>query len=673
MKVNSLFILSTALLFAGCVNEIVSNEQNGQEPQVNLVPVTFQAGSEEDSDADTKVTLGGVDNKSVLWTKDDQIKVFDKISNNLSAFTVSSGAGTTFAAISGSVSEGATGNFYAMYPYQAEATFTSGAEDWGNNEDGYITLEVPAEQKAVAGSLDPAAFIGIGQCTDGTRFNFKNATAFVKFQLNSADVDGLKTVSFSGNSLGTVAGKIKIGFNASGDVVQTYVSGAGAQYITLSKPDGGWKSGVDYYFAIRPLKFEDGFTITAKYSDNSCRHLTTTKGVTNTNGDAQFVNRNCTMNLGKLPAMKHGLPNDLYIAYLHGQDIDIAGNIVNKTKYSDATLVTADNATIANGLFFINTGINVTIKNVSQCIAIGRMADTKSIAQRTDSYIRLTPTESDDDYFMLKNISLNLAHKATSTYLTALAQNGTFEKIVFDECKLEIPSGKTQLISAAKARQINECVFNSCDIKISNTTNPIYIINYASNKTDSKENSTTMSSLTFHNNIVYAEADIKQFEIFYAKWAPITNLSVTNNIFYNTYCNSEGYVINNKTENFTLENNIFYMPNWGNYAQVTDDSGKVTYQWWGFLRCHGTGDTKNDGLIYYPAEGNATAQNNYCCKSELGNSFKTSFADMKSNNVYYNGVANPTNGTTDPFTTKDLTIPSFTLDNAYQKYIGATR
>lgn len=667
MKVNSLFILSTALLFAGCVNEIVSNEQNEQEPQVNLVPVTFQAGSEEDSDADTKVYLGG-DNKSVLWTETDKIKVFDKISNGLDAFTVSSGAGTTLAAISGSVSAGATGNFYAMYPYQADATFTSETTLGDNTvKDGYITLEVPAKQKAVAGSLDPAAFIGVGQCKDGTTFNFKNATAFVKFQLNSADIENLETVSFSGNSLGSVAGKIKIGFTENGSVAQTYVSGAGAQYITLSKPEGGWKSGVDYYFAIRPLKFESGFTITARYSDNSCRHLTTTKGITDNNGAAQTVSRNCTMNLGTLPAMKSGLPNDLYIAYLHGQDINIAGNIVNKTKYLDATLVT-DDKTIQNGVFFVNPGIKATIQNLTSSIIIGRMADTKSIAQRTDSYIRLTPT-ANKDYLLMKNISLNIT--SDKAYLAALAADGIFEKIVFDDCKLEIPSGKTQLISAAKARQINECVFNSCDIKLNSS--PAYLINYASNKSKNTENSTTMSSLTFHNNIVYAGSDIKQFEIFYGKWAPVTNLSVTNNIFFNTYCTAEGYVFNNKTDNFTLENNIFYMPNWGTYCQVTDSEG-VKYQWWGFLKCHGDETANGKDLQYYPAEGKAKATNNYCYKSELGNNFKTSFADMKDNNsAYYDGVANPTNGTVDPFTTKDPTIPSFTLQNDYQKYIGATR
>lgn len=671
MKVNSLLILSTALLFAGCVNEIVSNEQNGQEPQVNLVPVTFQAGSEDDSESDTKVTLGGVDNKSVLWTETDQIKVFDKISNNLSSFTVSSGAGTTFAAISGSVSAGAKGNFYAMYPYQADATFTS-AKTLGSKTvvDGYMTMVVPAEQKAVAGSLDPAAFIGVGQCKDGTTFNFKNATAFVKFQLNSADVEGLETVSLSGNSLGSVAGKINIGFNEKGNIEQNLVSGGGVQYITLSKPEDGWKSGVDYYFAIRPLKFESGFTITARYSDNSCRHLTTTKGITNSNGEAQTVSRNCTMNLGSLPKMKAGLPNDLYIAYLHGQDINIAGNTVNKAKYSDATLVTADNATIANGLFFINTGINVTIKNVSQCIAIGRMADTKSIAQRTDSYIRITPTKSDNDYFMLKNISLNIT--SDKAYLAALAADKTFEKIVFDECKLEMPSEKTQFISASKNRQINKCVFNSCDIKLNSS--PAYLINYASNKGAGTENSTTLTDLIFHNNIVYAEADITQFEIFYGKWAPVTNLSVTNNIFFNTYCTADGYVFNNKTDNFTLENNIFYMPNWRNYAK--NSSGE--FQYWGFLRCHG-GDTANGkDLQYYPAEGKAKATNNYCYKSETESKiFKTSFADMKKTvdgkTVFYTNVANPTNGTADPFTTKDLTTPSFTLESGYQKYIGATR
>lgn len=672
MKVNSLFILSTALLFAGCVNEIVSNEQNGQEPQVNLVPVTFQAGSEKDSESDTKVTLGGVDNKSVLWTKDDQIKVFDKTENDLPAFTVSSGAGTTFAAISGSVSEGATGNFYAMYPYQADATFTS-AKTLGSKTvvDGYMTMVVPAEQKAVAGSLDPAAFIGVGQCKDGTTFNFKNATAFVKFQLNSADVEGLETVSLSGNSLGSVAGKINIGFNEKGNIEQNLVSGGGVQYITLSKPEDGWKSGVDYYFAIRPLKFESGFTITARYSDNSCRHLTTTKGITNSNGEAQTVSRNCTMNLGSLPKMKAGLPNDLYIAYLHGQDIDIAGNTVNKTNYPSATLVTADN-TITDGLFFINYNITATITNVSKCIAIGRMANTKSKAERTDSYIQLIPTTDADDYFMLKNISLNLAHKGSQAYLATMSATGTFEKIIFDDCKLEIPSNKKQIIYAAQGKQINECVFNSCDIKLNSS--PAYLINYASNKSKNTENSTTMSSLTFHNNIVYAGSDIKQFEIFYGKWAPVTNLSVTNNIFFNTYCTAEGYVFNNKTDNFTVENNIFYMPNWGNYAK--NSSGE--FQYWGFLKCHGDETANGKDLQYYPAEGKAKATNNYCYKSETESKiFKTSFADMKKpvdgNTAYYTGVANPTNGTTDPFTTKDLTIPSFTLDNAYQKYIGATR
>ena len=372
------------------------------------------------------------------------------------------------------------------------------------------------------------------------------------------------------------------------------------------------------------------------------------------------------MNLKTLPEMKTGLPNDLYIAYLHGQDIDIAGNIVNKTKYPSATLVTADKE-IQDGLFFINNDITATIKTVSKCIAIGRMADKKSSAQRTDSYLRLTPT-ANNDYFMLKNISLNLAHSASSVYLTALSDNGTFEKIVFDDCKFEIPSEKTQLISASKGRQINECVFNSCDIKISNTTNPIYIINYASNKTAGTENSTTMSSLTFHNNIVYAEADITQFEIFYGKWAPVTNLSVTNNIFYNTYCNSEGYIINNKTTNFTLENNIFYMQNWGDYAK----NSKGEYQYWGFLRCHGNDTDAGKVLTNYPAEGNATAKNNYCYKTS-GYTFKTSFADMKNNGSFYTNVANPTNGSTNPFTMEDTATPSFVLSSSYEKYIGAKR
>ena len=114
------------------------------------------------------------------------------------------------------------------------------------------------------------------------------------------------------------------------------------------------------------------------------------------------------------------------------------------------------------------------------------------------------------------------------------------------------------------------------------------------------------------------------------------------------------------------------MPNWGNYAQSTNSSGEVIYQWWGFLRCHGDDTASGKDLQYYPAEENATAKNNYCYKTS-GNNFKTSFTDMKNGGTYYKNVANPTNGSTDPFTTKDIATPSFVLSSSYEKYIGAKR
>ncbi|MDD5891462.1 MAG: fimbrillin family protein, partial [Bacteroidales bacterium] len=534
MKVNSLFILSTALLFAGCVNEIVSNEQNGQEPQVNLVPVTFQAGSEEDSDADTKVTLGGVDNKSVLWTKDDQIKVFDKISNNLSAFTVSSGAGTTLAAISGSVSEGATGNFYAMYPYQADATFTSGETKLGNDTviDGYITLEVPAEQKAVAGSLDPAAFIGVGQCKEGTtRFNFKNATAFVKFQLSPADIENLETVSFSGNSLGSVAGKIKIGFTESGSVAQTYVSGAGAQYITLSKPEGGWESGVDYYFAIRPLKFADGFTITARYTDNSCRHLTTTKGITNSNGEAQTVSRNCTMNLGSLPKMKAGLPNDLYIAYLHGQDINIAGTKVNKTTHPDANYISAESEdkTIKAGVNFVAPDANALFSTAALPMPLyvaGNSEGTRSPI-KTDGQIKLASATDTQNTFAMENVDLT-AENITTNYLIANWYDFAIEKISIANCGITLPDNKS-LIYVNKDRPVNAFSMTDSDVKVSQTDASKNINMIQTTETY------TMTEVNFTNNVFWSPADVKGFNLLLNRKVTAANLIVSHNTLVNLY------------------------------------------------------------------------------------------------------------------------------------------
>ncbi len=531
MKKTIRFMLYAAVAAAtvSCAEEIApENSQDRNNAGLNLIPMTFTAGAE---DTETKVVLQE-DKKSIHWEATDQIKVFDGVSNELAAFTTTeSGASVTF---SGQVSEGAAGPFYALYPYQAAATFGASTikAEYGN----VITATVPAEQTAVAGGVPANAFIAAAVSDDKDSFTFKTICGFIKFQLSEEDAAGAVAVSISGNDLAAIAGDVEIFFiKAFG---QDYVRGATKDYVTLT---GSFKADTDYYFAIRSNKFASGFTMTIKYADGSCKHVTTTQAA------PQTVSRNMVMNIGK-PAFKAGLPNDLYIAWQHGLSIDIAGEKLNKATYGNATQIKKDFASELAGVFFVEPGFTFTTnyKAVTEpLIVIGRYADQRT-GLKLGGIQKLDGTKA-----LVAYKNLNITWDNNNQPFQSISDSKCF---AMDNCNF---NHIRNTFITATSFSINTVSITNSEIKIAGTNKSAAYMYLSSKETD-KGN----SSFTFRNNIVYfvpstvtAMTDFKCIEV---KNAGVGNVYIENNIFDNTIIPNDSFAkfLSIDGELF-IRNNIF--------------------------------------------------------------------------------------------------------------------
>lgn len=493
MKTNRIILLGAALMAAACAKEI-SPENNQNNTDVKLVPVTFNVGGETGEDAESKVVLGGENMKEVHWTQADKIKVFDGVSNELPAFNVISGFGTTSATISGKISETAEAPYFAMYPYQEGATFTAAEVVNGNTNyscyKGYMTINIPSVQKAVANSVDPDAFIGIGYSDDGKLFSFKNLTAFVKFRLNKEDIDGLETVSLSGNEnesgkMQDITGTVYGYFNSDKNPSILYSSQM-YQFATLTAPDDGWNSETDYYIAIRPTTFDVGFTITAKYSDGSCRHITE-------NAALKYISRNQALALNEIPKLKNGLPEDLYIAYLHGQNLDEDG-LINKSNFTEAVI---DNIDKTGKLNFI-TKDQTNTGNFDNITVVGRYKSQKPVFTKTRMNV------STDGNVIFKNVTLDFSAYTNYAIAPSIQTNITIDNFIFEDCIIRLPKDKPLLYWKNDSYNINvnNAILrnNKISVELSADNNAINLFNFSNEPI-------TPKAVKIDNNLIYATTD----------------------------------------------------------------------------------------------------------------------------------------------------------------------
>lgn len=540
-----MFILSamTMLAAVSCTKEI-TNETNGSATGADLYPMTFTANSQQ-----TKAEL--VDGKFIHWESGDQINVFDNTETVYDPFETSDeGSQATFSGMAGKA-EG----YYALYPYQSDASMTEGA----------INATFPSEQTAVAGSFDPKAFIAVAQSDNEGNFSFKNVAALVQFTMPEGENATSATLTANADNE-KLCGPVKITFDEEGNPSAT----AGGKMTNAVTLKGTLEAGKTYYFVVRPgIAFSEGLTISIdgeKYRSSSA-------------APEKTLVRNSVMALPSF-TFKEGLPKDLYTAYEHGFDLQIGGQKFDKATYGDATLITEAIAAPNAGIYFLNPEIEQPLgSNIEHMAIIGRYADQKSILTRT-SYTNVKATSDGNNYMIIANV--NFIHTSTSNYIFTLtgSNNDTYEKVIFDNVEIEMAAENKQIMTMSGERTFSGIfsIVNS-DILINKSTD-VTLVNFGVGGTS--------LNVTVKNNVMRSTVGSTNVRIFTVNAElPVESLVFDSNTLINLLPNDKVFMLlTDKSDNGacvgSVKDNLFYMSNWNcsanqyilrlrNYTPVSSD------------------------------------------------------------------------------------------------------
>ena len=253
-------------IFAAMAVLVSCQKENGPKFKDGTYTYSFDASQEE-----VIGTRTVIDGKVSKWFGKEAVRVIGADNSNYYFETEIQGdpvAAATFQysgeqELKGFGDEGKT--FYAVYPY-GSSNLT--VDDEAQTISG---INVPTTQTAVEGSYDVMAPVAVAYSTDGKTLEFKNVTALVKFQVL---VEGVTSVTFSGNNNEIVSGDIAVAYN-NGKPTFSHTE-TSKTYVELTC-EGGFKTGMDYYLSILPNDFTKGFMI--ELNKKRERYLETEKTV----------------------------------------------------------------------------------------------------------------------------------------------------------------------------------------------------------------------------------------------------------------------------------------------------------------------------------------------------------------------------------------------------------
>lgn len=261
-KIGFIAALVVAMTAVSCVQEM-----NTEIPAPETSAVTFDATFDASA---TKAVLDGTTGK-VAWEAGDQVNILVDEGNYL--YTAAQAGATTY--LTTEAEDVPTeGTYYALFPYDADAALA----------DGVITTALPAEQTAVLGSF--TTHLAVAQTTD-TKLAFKNVCGLVKVNVSAENVT---KIVFEGNNEEIVAGDIEVTVSDTpswerlgGDpdpdpdqdpdlasLASVRSTPVASTSVTLVPAEGQTiLAKGDYYFAVLPQTFTNGFKVTAYKGDKA--------------------------------------------------------------------------------------------------------------------------------------------------------------------------------------------------------------------------------------------------------------------------------------------------------------------------------------------------------------------------------------------------------------------
>ncbi len=201
---------------------------------------------------------------SVYWTPGDQLNVFhgSAYSGKFVSVNTEPAASADFGGSLDQVpgaSVHSSDMYWAVYPYDADNTCDGSS----------VTLTLPSSQTAVAGTFAQGIFPAVAKSST-LDMSFRNVCGGACFTVAT---EGISSVVFKGRGGESLAGKVKVAFDASGNpVVQEVV--AGVDQVVVFAPDGGcFTPGVKYYAVILPQTLSGGLDIIYRTSTRKATYI----------------------------------------------------------------------------------------------------------------------------------------------------------------------------------------------------------------------------------------------------------------------------------------------------------------------------------------------------------------------------------------------------------------
>ena len=275
-KIHIYVMWLAAFVIAACSDTVL--EEESQE----MVPMTIEAQPEA-----TRTALEGT---SVVWSKGDEVAVYDFISPK-HLFTSETTEGRT--RFLGQITA-KTESFAAIYPYDLAGETSS--------SQSALPATLPTEQYAVANGFPAGMNISVAKGTrniDGSPsyVTFHNVCQLLRFTIPTYVADKVTSIVFTAQT--AVAGKLNIDYSGTSPVVS--IAQTESKAITVLPPSrtSTFAAGT-YYILTAPVQL-NGFSMTMQTSDDKSYRLASS---TQFGGDAGRIYSLGSIDLVNTPEIK---------------------------------------------------------------------------------------------------------------------------------------------------------------------------------------------------------------------------------------------------------------------------------------------------------------------------------------------------------------------------------
>lgn len=263
MKIKRILLCTFA---AAAVCACQKEKMNVETPVTPEYKVSFVANTESDNASKAVIGTNASGKIQTFWENGDKVSVYSDgngaLNEVLYPFETSLTTPSASAVFGYNNDDFEPGEHYlAIYPH----TEGSGrAANFTNTRMAQV--DVPANQKLVAGSYDRDAVVMLAYSDNLNTLNFKNAVALVKFKVADENVKSGSITAKAANIVGRFRGDVKLSEDGSYSTeLVEYASGSAYKPSpTLSfsvEGDAALAVGTDYYVAVRPVALEEGFSV----------------------------------------------------------------------------------------------------------------------------------------------------------------------------------------------------------------------------------------------------------------------------------------------------------------------------------------------------------------------------------------------------------------------------